>query len=232
MDEFATRKGYKSFVTTLVDIDRRKLLQVVNGHKQKEIIEALEALPQSLREQVEEVSIDMWGGFVKVVKRVFPKAEIVYDHFHVIKKVNQELNKLRKILKVKEKGLPFLLWKNKEELDEEEREKLESSLKVSPCLRIAYELKEELREIYKEVNTVKSGKQKMKKWIRNAEIFLYESAAMLKKHLEGVCNYFRNRTTSGVTEGINTKIKLIKRQAYGLPLFGNLRLRLLSNFCG
>ncbi|WP_448561362.1 transposase [Trichothermofontia sp.] len=54
----------------------------------------------------------------------------------------------------------------------------------------------------------------------------------VRKHLDGICNYFRNRTTSGAMEGINNRIKLIKRQAYGFVNFDNFRKRLLACFSG
>lgn len=230
LDEFANRKGYKNFVTTVVDLDKGELLEVVNSHKQDEIISALEEIPKEVRDGVEEVSMDMWGGFKKVVEVVFCNAKIVYDHFHVIKNVNKELNKLRKRLKVKGKKMPYLLWKNSEDLKPDEKVELREVLDTSPCLSIAYEFKEDLRTIYATGRTVRSGKNRIKKWLRLARLLLRESADMIESHLDGVCNYFKNHTSSGTTEGINTKIKLIKRKAYGLPKFENLRLRLLAEF--
>ena len=53
---------------------------------------------------------------------------------------------------------------------------------------------------------------------------------MLEKHLTGICNYFENRITNGLTEGMNTKIKLIKRKSYGFANFEYLRLKLLACF--
>ena len=183
-----------------------------------------------MRDGVEEVSIDMWGRFKKVVETVLCNAKIVYDHFHVIKNVNKELNKLRKRLKVKGKKMPYLLWKNREDLKPDEKIELRKVLDTSPCLSIAYEFKEELRTIYATGRTVHSGKNRIKKWLRLARLILRESADMIENHLDGICNYFENHTSSGTTEGINTKIKLIKRKAYGLPNFENLRLRLLVEF--
>lgn len=215
----------------MVDLEAGKLLDVINSHKQSEIIISLqELLPQALRDGVEEVSIDMWGGFTKIVRTIFPNAAIVYDHFHVIKHVNQELNHLRKRLKVTGKGLRFLCLKNREDLTAEQEERLVANLQNSPCLKIAYEFKEELRQIYRTTRTVSSGKSRLQKWLRFAKLLFQKSAVMIEKHLDGICNYFKNHTTSGITEGINTKIKLIKRQAYGLPEFKHLRLRLLTSF--
>ena len=95
LDEIAMRKGHKDFVTVVGDIERGDLLEVINSHRSEDIIEVLKQQPIEVRAQVEEVSIDMWGGFPKVIAQVFPNAVLVYDRFHVMKLVNQELNNLR-----------------------------------------------------------------------------------------------------------------------------------------
>jgi transposase len=68
-------------------------LEVIDSHQQLEIIEALEQQPIAVREQIVEVSVDMWGGFPKVVEKVFPNATLVIDRFHVMQAANKELNK-------------------------------------------------------------------------------------------------------------------------------------------
>jgi transposase len=64
-------KGHQDFKTVVSDIDRGKLLEVVDGHSQEKVTEVLMRQPENLREQVEEVSVDMWGGFPKVIEKVF-----------------------------------------------------------------------------------------------------------------------------------------------------------------
>lgn len=230
MDEFAQKKGKKSYITTVVDLDKKELLEVIKGHKQEELIEVLKSQPEEIRDQVEEVSVDMWSGFTAVIKELFPNAKITYDRFHVMDIINEELNELRKIMEVKGKGLPQLLWKNQEELTEEQRENLEKILDQHPCLRIAYEFKEEIRQIYEKSRTVNSAKRKFKKWSLLAGRLYQQSAKMIEGHLTGICNYFDNHTTNGMIEGINTKIKLIKRIGYGFANFDNFRLKLLACF--
>ena len=105
-------KGHQDFVTVVADIDRGKLVEVIDSHKQEDIIKVLQQQPLRLREQVEEVSVDMWGGFPKVVQAVFPNARIVFDRFHVMKPVNEELNKVRKQTRMTLKGSKFILLKN------------------------------------------------------------------------------------------------------------------------
>lgn len=132
-----------------------------------------------------------------------------------MKKVNEELNKLRKRLGVTSQKSKYLLLKNGEDLPPEKQVELEQVLTKSPSLRIAYEMKEELRLIYETSLTFTQGKIKLEKWLRYAQFFYQLASQTIREHLEGICNYFINRTTSGVMEGINNKIKLIKRQAYG-----------------
>jgi transposase len=93
---------------------------------------------------VKEVSVDMWGGFQKVIKEVFPNALIVIDRFHVMKLFNKAVNKIRLLLELKGLKNRCLILKNGEDLTEEEKAELRQLLNQSPCLSIAYELKEEL----------------------------------------------------------------------------------------
>jgi transposase len=72
LDEFSRQKGKRDFVTVVSDIDKGSLLEVINSHKSEDIIAVLKEQPQEMREQVKEVSVDMWGGFPKVIKEVFP----------------------------------------------------------------------------------------------------------------------------------------------------------------
>jgi transposase len=95
-------------------------------------------------------------------------------------------------------------------------------------LSIAYELKEDLRDIYESNLTVKGGLRAIKKWLAPAKVILGSAANTLENHLPEIANYFLSRTTSGVTEGINTKIKLIVRQSYGFKNFSRMREKLLA----
>lgn len=230
LDEISNHKGHQDFKTVVSDIDRGKLLEVIDGHTQAQTTEALESQPSQLREQVEEVSVDMWGGFPKVIANVFPNARIVFDRFHVMKAVNDELNRLRIQLGITGRSSRYLLSKNAENLSREEQAELELVLAQSPCLRIAHELKEELHSIYETSSNFRQGKNKMTKWLRSARLFYRSASQRIQKHLEGICNYFINRTTSGTMEGINNKIKLIMRQAYGFSNFEHMRSRLIAAF--
>ena len=190
----------------------------------------LKQQPLESREQVKEVSVDMWGGFPKVVQSVFPNALLVFDRFHVMQPVNEELNKVRKQVKMTRKGSKFILLKNGVDLMESERVKLEMILSHSKRLKLAYELKEEFREIFETCRSVAEGREQFVKWLKKARSIYCDVITTIRNHLDGICNYFLSRTTSGVMEGINNRIKLIKRQGYGFVNFDNFRARLLACF--
>ena len=230
IDEISMRKGKGSLVTVVSDIEGGNLIEMIDSHRQQDIVEVLIQQPLEVREQVEEVSVDMWGGFPKVIKQVFPNAELVIDRFHVMKAVNQDLNKLRRAAGITDRGSKYLLLSNRINLNLEQSQRLAVTLKKSECLRIAYEMKEEFREIYETHMTVKMAQEKFKTWLNYASLFFKESASTIVNHFEGICNYFLNRTTSGVMEGINNRIKLIMRQGYGFSNFDNFRDRVLACF--
>jgi transposase len=197
LDEFSRRKGKGNFATILTDLDRSSLLEVIDSHKSDDIIKALKRIPLVIREQVEEVCVDMWGGFPKVIKEVFPNAKVVIDRFHVQKLVNKNLNKIRLKLEIKGLKNKILLMMAQSKLTELEQTELEKLLQTSPTLRIAHELKENILEIYKGNITPLNAIRQMKKWLLSARIILVNAANTLDLHLSEICNYFKNRTTSG-----------------------------------
>ena len=181
-----------------------------------------------MRASVEEVCVDMWGGFPKVIKEVFPNAKTVIDRFHVMNLIHKALNQIRLQLGLKGLQNKILILKNNEDLNELEKTELQDLFQNSVGLELAYYFKEELRQIYESNLTVKAGFRKMKKWRSHARMFFPSIADTLEKHLPEIANYFLNRTTSGVTEGINTRIKLILRQSYGFASFKSMRQKLLA----
>jgi len=125
----------------------------------------------------------------------------VYDRFHVMKLVNSEMNKLRQMVGMTLRGSRYLLLKNQVNLTEEQRLKLEQILSHSGCLRIAYELKEEFRQIYQTARTPESGKRRFQAWLNHAQQLDQESSQTIRDHLEGICNYFISHSSSGAMEG-------------------------------
>jgi len=129
IDEISMRKKKGSLVTVVSDIEGGNLIEMIDYHRQQDIIEVLSRQPVEVREQVEEVSVDMWGGFPKVIEEVFPNAQVVIDRFHVMKVVNQDLNKLRRARGITDRGSKYLLLSNRSNLNLEQILRLEITLK-------------------------------------------------------------------------------------------------------
>lgn len=135
--------------------------------------------------------------------KVFPNAVIIFDRFHVMKPVNEELNKIRKQAQIKVRARKFILLKNGEDLSEEEKIKLDDILSRSkrrgmrprvPAgghlrqgrgLRSAYEWKEEFREIYEKSTTVEEGKVRLEEWLNKAQLVYCEAITTIRNHLDG-----------------------------------------------
>jgi transposase len=156
-------------------------------------------------------------------------ARIVFDHFHVIKMFNDKLDELRRKLyrdadtalrKRVLKGTRWLLLKSPEKLDENRGElnRLNKALELNQPLAIAYYLKEELRQLWLQ-ETKNDAERFLDDWIRQAEDsqvpLLTKFAKTLSEHRQGLLSYYDFPISNGPLEGINNKIKTMKRQAYG-----------------
>jgi transposase len=218
---------------------------MISKRTEAEVEEYLKTWGEEVLSQIEEVSIDLWKPYKKVAEKLMPQAEIVADRFHVMKQVNEELDRARKKqkkstehLNKKEKeeilsGLvnsKYVLLKNENDLTEAEKEKLESVRNVAPNLGKMHELKEEFREVFEQSQDWVDGLFKISDWLKNATDYFPDSCGTIKRWIGEVIAYFDNRTTQGVVESINNKLKLIKRRAYGFRNFDNFRLRSLLNW--
>ncbi len=108
------------------------------------------------------------------------------------------------------------MLKKKEKLNETKKEKLKNVEKVSPDLMQMYRKKERLRDIFESQITGDEALWKMVEWTESSYKYFPQSCQTIKRWIDEILAYFDNRTTQGVVEGINPKIKRIKRRAYGL----------------
>lgn len=232
LDEIAMRKGHKNYKAVLCDLDKNQLIEVVDGRSQDCLISKLSELPLQVRKAIKEVSVDMWHGFPKVIEEIFPNAQIVTDRFHVMKPLIEELKKIAKFSGVKKYDKVSLILRNRSNLNDLEITELENILSSSKSKRLksAYEYKEEFRQIYETSKTVSEGQKRFEEWLKKAAKIYGQVIQTISSHLPTICNYFISHSSSGAMEGINNKIKLIKRQGYGFRNFENFRLRLLSAF--
>ncbi|WP_051021026.1 transposase [Synechococcus sp. PCC 6312] len=110
------------------------------------------------------------------------------------------------ICQIKIKHIKHLLLKNHSSLTKEEKQNLEYVLNCLKKLRLAYELKEEFRSIYETDQPPDKARLTFEKWMEKSSQLFHASTQIIKNHIDGICNYFWCRTTSGVMEGINNKI--------------------------
>ncbi|MDJ0724507.1 MAG: ISL3 family transposase [Prochloraceae cyanobacterium] len=91
IDEIAVVKGQKNYYVVLVDLEKRKIIGLIEKRRTKEILEYLEAWGEGVLSQIKEVSIDLWKSYKSIAKKLMPQAKIVADRFHIMKQVNDEL---------------------------------------------------------------------------------------------------------------------------------------------
>lgn len=239
IDEFSIRKGQR-YATGLHDLERHRLIEVVEGRKAEGVQKALDALPEAVKTSIEAVSMDLSGPFRLAVETVLPDAAIVADKFHVVAWVNEALKAVwKRLLRGKRREEPLrkvgrLLLGKGEALGEEERKRLWALLKPKEHreLRRAWLLKEELRRWYRETKSLVEARLQLRAW---REMLLDEGtpkefralAPTLDHWKEQILAYFEYRVTQGPVEGRNNQAKAIERQAYGYRNFQNLRRRLL-----
>lgn len=253
IDEIALVKGKGNYCAVLIDLDTSKLLAILSGRTQEIIKETLIGWGNEVLEQIEEVSIDLWQGYKNLVTELMPNAQVVADRFHVMTQINQELDKQRKtekrnveeLIKKAElapdkakyeqiiaglKNSKYPLLKNEDNLTEEQANKLIQVKNVSPILKVMHELKEKIRKIFNQTDDWYTGLFKLGMWLSKAKKYFPSSNNTIIRWLDEIIAYFDNGTTSGAVEGVNNKLKLIKRSGYGFRNFENFRIRCLLSW--
>ena len=229
MDEFAIHKGHR-YATIILDADTRKVLAVGHGRGREAVRPFFEAIGVEARSRIQAVAMDMHAPFEVEVRAQCPKAEIVYDLFHVVMKYGREVidrvrvdeaNRLKKDKAARKvvKGSKWLLLANRENLTEpSQRVRLKELLKANEALMTVYLLRDDLKRLW---GYTREG------WARRAWVdwlarALESSITPLKtfalnfaKRIDGILAQCRWRLNTSVLEGVNNKVKVIKRMAYG-----------------
>jgi transposase len=253
IDEIALIKGKGNYCAVLIDLDTSKPIAILSARTQGVIEETLMSWGVEDLEQIKEVSIDLWQGYKNLVIELIPNAQVVADRFHVMVQVNKELDTQRKqekrqieeIIKLAKtpdeksknekilealKNSKYALLKNELDLNEEQKNKLIQLKAVSPTLKVMHELKEKLRRIFNKTTDWYPAVFKLGMWLSKAKTYFPKSNNTFIRWFDEIIAYFDNGTTSGAVEGINNKLKLIKRSAYGFRNFNNYRIRCLLNW--
>lgn len=229
MDEFAIQRG-QCYATVVVDPFVKRVLWVGRGRDRKGIRPFFELLGPAGRQQLQAVVMDMNGAYEEEVRQQCPHADIVYDLFHVVAKYGREVidrvrvdeaNRLRHDKQARRviKGSRWLLLRNRENIaTERDRVRLQELLQANESLMTVYVLKDDLKELWN-YTYPKAAQRFWDQWyqraIESGIAPLITFAERLKPYLPGILAHCRWPLHTSLLEGINNKIKVIKRMAYG-----------------
>jgi transposase len=251
MDEIALKKGYKDYVTIISSrvAGKLRLLAVLNGRKKAAIKDFLKRIPKRLKKTVEAICVDLYEGYINAAKEVFKQTMIiVIDRYHVAKLYRGELDKFRqKILRQlkqelpgrayeKLKGATLILRRNNEYIRPEEKAILNELFSYSPELMEAYRLALKLTQLFNTHLSKQEALIELDEWIRlvkRSELTCFNKfIATLKKWKNEIANYFIDRNSGGFVEGLNNKVKVLKRRCYGIFNVKHLFQRLYLDISG
>jgi transposase len=236
IDEIAIGKGHK-YLTIVIDLHTGRVIFVGDGKGADALISFWKRLRKS-RAKIVAVCSDMSTAYISAIRTHLPDAIHVFDRFHIVKLFNEKMTALRRRLhkETKDKtekdaltGIRFDLLKR--EPDENATQRLEKALAVSADLAVAYTLKEQMYDIW-EQDGEEEAFQFLCEWIEDAEWSqipeMIAFAKTLRKYNREILNYYDVEITSGPLEGLNNKIKTMKRKAYGFRDKEYFKLKILA----
>ena len=251
LDEIALKKGHRDYVTIVsarLAGGRLTVLAVLPDREKATVKQFLRSIPQHLRQTIDTVCTDLYAGYINAVKEVLPAANVVADRYHVAKAYRvgadtlrrQELKRLKKELPEEEydtlKGAMWPFRKKPSKLTQEEQELLDRVFAHSPALKQAHTFREELTDIFEQDLSKAQATREIKAWqkrVTDSELTCFDSfLTTLDRHLDEITNYFLDRHSSGFVEGLNNKIKVLKRRCFGILNLDHLFQRLFLDLEG
>jgi transposase len=239
IDEFAVRKGHV-YKTIVVDLDTGRIIYVGDG-KGADALRKFWLKVEHYGVVIEHIATDLSKAFIASVMENAPLAVHVFDHFHVVKLMNDAIDKLRARMYHEErdlnkrkviKGLRWLLLCNGEDIyDNRHKERLDNALTMNRPLAQAYYLKESMREIWGQVNKTAAANV-IDDWIKQAHStkvpLIQKVANTIATYRYGILAWYDCHISTAKVEGINNKIKVLKRNAYGFRDDEYFKLRLYA----
>jgi len=239
VDEVAIRKGH-SYLTVVVDLETGAVVWVAPDRKTESLEVFLKQVKRS-RAKIKAIAMDMWPAYITAAMNQFSSKVIVFDRYHVISLCNHMLDEVRRgaarDASLTEQdvyvGVRYLLLQGEEKIknDQEAKAKLERLFTINQPLYTAYLLKEELRALWFCSSRIQA-EMYLENWLKKAWASgvaqVIKFATTLASHRTGILNYFDHPFTTGMVEGINNKIKLLKRQAYGFRDMEYFKLRIYA----
>jgi len=221
----------RKFITIVLNLETGRVIYIGKG-KGKDALKGFWGRLKRSKAKIQAVATDMASGYISAVLTHLPKADLVLDHFHLVKWFNDKLSLLRRQLyheanlmeKAVLKGSRWLLLKAPENLKEhkdskkDERARLQAALELNKPLAIAYYMKERLRLLFRCADRNKAEAE-LTAWIREADSsrigILKKAARKLLIWKPFILNWNKHRISTGKLEAINCKIGTLQRNAYG-----------------
>jgi len=241
IDEVSIRKGH-TYRIVVSDLERKRPIWFGGADRSEKSMDRFyEALGEKKSQGVQLAVMDMWKAFHNSTSKQAPQAAILFDKFHVIRHLNEALDKVRKSeyarLSGKDrrfiKGQKYTLLSRRENLDTEGRFALRTLLKANKRLNIAYLLKESFCQLW-EYKTEGWARKFFDNWrssLKWQRLRPFEQFAdMIESHWNGIAAFIQSedKVSLGFVEGFNNKIRVIQRRAYGLRDEEYLRLKVLT----
>jgi len=252
VDEIALKKGHRDFVTIIsvcLRNGKKRVIGVLENRKKETVRKFFSSIPKHLRKTVRVFCTDLYEGFINAAKEFFGrKIRIVADRFHVANLYRKSLDNLRKkeIKRLKKelpkeeyksfKNIMWVLRKNVDDLTEADLEMIKKIKPHTPDLVTAYLLCLTLTHIFKSSITKEQARYQLRGWkglVHKFGIKCFDSfLKTMETRMEEITNYFVERQSSGFVEGLNNKIKVIKRRCYGIINRNHLFQRLFIDLRG
>lgn len=223
VDEISVRKGQK-YAVVFYDLERGEVIGLEKGRKRISASRFFKRWGKENCGKVKAVCTDLWAPYHKSVRTHLRKAALVFDKFHVFKYLSDAIDEVRRSeqKKAEEEGRTLIKgcrWVMlKKDLTRKQKTKLKDVLERNENIAKAMLLKEGFSEFY-DAETEEEAKRVLEEWTRQCEESGLRPFLKLAKRLNrwsgGILAYFTHRITNGVAEGINNKIKVIKRRSYG-----------------
>ena len=241
MDEKSFLKG-QNYVTVMTDIEGKRVLDITQNRDTESVDKLWKVLTREQKEGIEAVSMDFWKAFITGAEKHVPQAAIVHDKFHIMKYLNEAVDKVRKkenklLLAQQDEtlvGTKYLWLKRKENHTKENKKNFKKLNIEQLSVGRAWNRKELFRHLWDYIYE-ESARKFFNKWYFSATHSrlkpIIDVAKMLKRHIEYILNFIKYRITNAFAEGINNKIQHIKATARGFRNFENYRISILF-YCG
>ena len=240
VDEFSYRKRHH-YLTVVVDHDRRRVVWAGKGRSAETLEAFFDLLGPAGCERIELVTADLASSWQKALRARVPHARVVFDRFHVERLAADALDEVRRAeqhrlgKQAKQlKGMRYPLLKHPARLKPGEERRLAALRRQNRALGRAYELKECLAAILGQA-TPEDGQELLDEWLawasRSRLAPFVKLAKTVRKHAAGILAYLDTKMTNGIVEGINNKLRVIARRAYGFHSHGAL-ISMLFLCCG